>query len=87
MVERLPPKEEVASSSLVSRSRGTIRRRGQVAKAEVCKTSIRRFESARRLHTTQFESALGFARRLNQHLNPLSIQVHPCGSMRHVAFV
>ncbi len=28
----------------------TIRRRSQGAKAEVCKTSIRRFESARRLH-------------------------------------
>ena len=27
-----------------------IRRRSQGAKAEVCKTSIRRFESARRLH-------------------------------------
>ena len=27
-----------------------VRRRGQAVKAEVCKTSIRRFESARRLH-------------------------------------
>ena len=60
VVERLPPKEEVASSSLVSRSignhpdvSGSTRRRGQVVKAEVCKTSIRRFESARRLHTTR----------------------------------
>ena len=29
-------------------------RRSQVVKAEVCKTSIRRFESARRLHPLYF---------------------------------
>ncbi len=48
-------KVEVAGSNPVSRSgrrtasAGSCGRRSQVAKAEVCKTSIRRFESARRL--------------------------------------
>ena len=46
MVEHNLAKVGVASSNLVSRS---FRRRSQVAKAEVCKTSIHRFDSDRRL--------------------------------------
>ena len=47
MVEHNLAKVGVASSNLVSRS---CWRRSQVAKAEVCKTSIHRFDSDRRLH-------------------------------------
>ena len=47
MVEHNLAKVGVASSTLVSRS--IFRRRSQVAKAEVCKTSIHRFDSDRRL--------------------------------------
>jgi hypothetical protein len=36
-------------------------RRSQVAKAEVCKTSIQRFESARRLHFFDVDIVTNFA--------------------------
>ena len=49
MVEHNLAKVGVASSNLVSRSVFK-RRRSQVAKAEVCKTSIHRFDSDRRLY-------------------------------------
>jgi hypothetical protein len=48
VVEHNLAKVGVASSSLVSRS--PFWRRSQEAKAEVCKTSIHRFDSDRRLH-------------------------------------
>ena len=48
LVERHVANVNVAGSSPVSRS--LFRRRSQVAKAEVCKTSIQRFKSARRLN-------------------------------------
>jgi hypothetical protein len=55
-VERLLAKEKVEGSSPFFRSikqytpvLGVLRRRGQEVKAGVCKTPIRRFESARRL--------------------------------------
>ena len=59
-----------APEGLIARSYGTIRglrSRGDVVKwlnTEVCKTSIQRFESARRLHTpahesTEYGAALG----------------------------
>src|SRR5439155_4459260 len=58
VVEHDLAKVGVAGSNPVSRSITctvssvlTSGRRSQVAKAEVCKTSIQRFESARRLHT------------------------------------
>src|SRR5262245_1074622 len=64
VVEHNLAKVGVAGSNPVSRSisssrdggsprpglPGEVRRRSQVVKAEVCKTSIQRFESARRLH-------------------------------------
>jgi hypothetical protein len=53
VVEHNLAKVGVASSNLVSRS---FRRRSQVAKAEVCKTSIHRFDSDRRL--SQWRSRL-----------------------------
>src|SRR5213595_1565039 len=60
VVEHDLAKVGVAGSNPVSRSIPstvspglTSGRRSQVAKAEVCKTSIQRFESARRLHTHQ----------------------------------
>lgn len=40
-------RESAASNTM---SGASMRRRTQVAKGEVCKTSIQRFESARRLH-------------------------------------
>ena len=51
VVERHLAKVDVAGSNPVSRSIFLlgIRRRTQVAKGEVCKTFIRRFDSARRL--------------------------------------
>ena len=58
VVESLVANEIVAGSNPVSRSKTSdcgyrperwLRRRSQVAKAEVCKTSIHRFESDRRL--------------------------------------
>ena len=64
MVEHNLAKVGVAGSNPVSRSimvtgerqggsLAVVRRRSQVVKAEVCKTSIQRFESARRLHREQ----------------------------------
>ena len=50
LVERHVANVNVAGPSPVSRS--FFRRRSQVAKAEVCKTFIQRFESARRLAKT-----------------------------------
>ena len=52
VVEHNLAKVGVAGSNPVSRSTFEcgMWRRSQVAKAEVCKTSIQRFESARRLH-------------------------------------
>ena len=49
MVEHNLAKVGVASSNLVSRSRDEHWRRSQEVKAEVCKTSIHRFDSDRRL--------------------------------------
>ncbi len=51
MVEHLLAKERVVSSNLISRSitDSFERRRGQEVKAGLCKSPIRRFESARRL--------------------------------------
>lgn len=54
MVELHVANVVVAGSNPVSRSKklGKNRRRTQVAKGEVCKTFIQRFESARRLHSS-----------------------------------
>ena len=52
-VEHLLAKQEVEGSSPFARSIFFCTRRGtQVAKGEVCKTSMRRFESDPRLHST-----------------------------------
>ncbi len=64
MVERLLAKQKVVGSSPIVRSiplieTRCIRRGTQVAKGEVCKTSIRRFESDPRLqHKPQYFPAL-----------------------------
>ena len=66
VVEHNLAKVGVAGSNPVSRSSiagsiGSAGRRSQVAKAEVCKTSIQRFESARRLQYRRAVAAVGRA--------------------------
>ncbi len=87
MVEHHLAKVGVAGSNPVSRSLFSFGRRSQVAKAEVCKTSIHRFDSDRRLFSIHAGVAkLADARDLKSlgHFMTVPVRVRPSASLSYL---